>query len=372
MICILHIITDTNIGGGGRSLLSYLQSYDRTRYQVEVALPRGSALVPSIQALEVPFHEIDAMADRSLDRAALAPLRALIRAVNPLLVHTHGSLTGRIAARLEGRKVIYTRHCAFPPRGLMASPPGRLFTRGLDGLLSDGVLAIGPSARESLTASGIPDRKIHVLFNGVPPLPAPTAEERAACRAGYGFSPDDFVVGILARVEEYKGHRTVLLAVEQLLHQGRPVRLLVAGEGGYLPQLMALAKHLPPGTVIFPGFIQDVEQALWAMDVQVNASYESETSSLSLLEGMSMGLPAVVSDCGGNPFLIQNGKNGLVFPRQDAQALCHHLAQLMDDRALMAQMGQAAITIFQAHFTSDAYAKHIETVYEDVLKGAFS
>lgn len=371
MISILHIITDTNIGGGGRSLLSYLQSYDRTRYQVQVALPKDSALAPSIRALEIPLHEIDAMADRSFDRAALAPLRALIRRTDPKLVHTHGSLTGRIAARLEGRRVVYTKHCAFPPSGLMASLPGRLFTRGLDGLLSDGVLAIGPSAQEILTASGIPARKIHVLFNGVPPLPIPTAEERAACRAGYGFSPDDFVVGILARVEEYKGHRTLLMAVEQLRQQGRPVRLLVAGEGSYLPQLTALAGHLPPGTMVCPGFIQNVEQALWAMDVQVNASYESETSSLSLLEGMSMGLPAVVSDCGGNPFLIQDGRNGLVFPRQDAQTLCRQLARLMDDRALMDRMGREAVEIFQARFTSGAYARNIEAVYEDVLKGAY-
>ena len=104
MIPVLQVISDTNIGGGGRSLLSYLRYYDRGHFHMDVALPRGSALIPGLQALDVPVHEIDAMADKSLDRAALAPLRRLVRELNPRLVHTHGSLTGRIAGRLEGRK----------------------------------------------------------------------------------------------------------------------------------------------------------------------------------------------------------------------------------------------------------------------------
>ena len=367
MIRVLQIISDTNIGGGGRSLLSYLQYYDRSHFRMEVALPRGSALTERIRALDIPVHEIDGMADRSLDRTALRPLRALIRRLDPQLVHTHGALTGRIAARMEGRKVVYTKHCAFPPSGLLASPPGRLANGLLDGLLADGVVAIGPSAREILRASGIPDRRIHVLLNGVP---EPTPEQRTDIRAAYGFGPDDFVLGILARVEEYKGHRTVLEAVKRLAERGRPVRLLVAGEGSYLEQVRQMASALPPGTVVLAGFVREVERALWAMDVQINASYESETSSLSLLEGMSLGLPAVVSDCGGNPLLIREGENGLVFPMRNSGALADRVADLMDHPEEWRRLSRGAKEIYQANYTGEIFAKHIEDIYWDILKGA--
>jgi glycosyltransferase involved in cell wall biosynthesis len=44
------------------------------------------------------------------------------------------------------------------------------------------------------------------------------------------------------------------------------------------------------------------------MDLQINASYGTEATSLSLLEGMCLGVPAVVSDFGGNPYVIEDGK----------------------------------------------------------------
>lgn len=370
MIRVLHIISDTNIGGGGRALLSYLRRYDRSQFQMDVALPRGSALIEPIQALDVPVHQLDALADKSLDRAALAPLRALIRKLDPQLVHTHGALTGRIAARLERRRVIYTKHCAFPPSGLLASPPGRLANGILDGLLANGVVAVGPSARAILRASGIPGRRIHEMLNGVEPLPEPTPEQRRESRERYGLAPEDFVVGILARVEEYKGHGILLDAAEKLCREGRSIRLLIAGDGSYLDEVRRRSEALPPGTVVLCGFVREVEQALWAMDVQVNASYVSETSSLSLLEGMSMGLCAVVSDCGGNPSLIAQGENGLVFPSGDSGALAAALARLMDSPEERQRMGERAKEIFQSRFTGEIYARNLENVYRDILKGA--
>ena len=59
MIRVMNVISDTNIGGGGRSLLSYLQYYDRSRFHVDVVLPRGSALTQRVQTLDVPAHEVD-------------------------------------------------------------------------------------------------------------------------------------------------------------------------------------------------------------------------------------------------------------------------------------------------------------------------
>lgn len=117
MNTILQVISDTNIGGGGRSLLNYLSCQDRSQFQSQVVLPRGSALKGPVEALGVPVHEIDAMADRSMDLSAVAPLRRVIRAGGPGSVHTHGSMSARMAAGCAAKGDLHQALCLPPGAG---------------------------------------------------------------------------------------------------------------------------------------------------------------------------------------------------------------------------------------------------------------
>ena len=83
-----------------------------------------------------------------------------------------------------------------------------------------------------------------------------------------------------------------------------------------------------------------------------------------------MGLPAVVSDYGGNPWLIDDGEDGLLFPTRDAAALARAVARLMDAPETLGRMGERAEEIFRQRFTGEIFAKNIENVYVDTLKGA--
>ena len=179
-----------------------------------------------------------------------------------------------------------------------------------------------------------------------------------------------FTAGILARIEPYKGHLHIVEAAQQLKGEGRTLQILVAGVGGYEAELRAeVARRGLEDTVFFLGFQTDVATVLSVLDVQLNASYGTETSSLSILEGMSMGLPAIVSSYGGNPWLIDDGEDGIIFPNRDSQALARAIARLMDEPETLTHMGERAKEIFQARFTGQIFAKNVEQVYLDVLKG---
>ena len=80
-----------------------------------------------------------------------------------------------------------------------------------------------------------------------------------------------------------------------------------------------------------------------------------------------MGLPAVVSDVGGNPLLIRNEENGMVVPRRDSAALAECVARLMDDPAMREKLSRRSQEIFREQFTGESFAKHVEDVYRDVL-----
>ena len=370
MIRVLNIISDTNIGGAGRVLINYLQYADREQFDTAVALPRGSLLKAPLEELHTTVYEVDGIADRSYDKGDVKVLRELIRRVDPDIVHTHGALSGRIAAKQCGKKIVYTRHSAFPVPAKLRYPPGRWVNKWMNEHYADRIIAVSPAAAANLTDAGVSPRKITVMMNGVAPVERADPEACRAFRAKYGLQEGVFTAGILARIEPYKGHLHIVEAAQQLKGEGRKLQVLIAGTGGYEEELrVEVSRRGLEDTVFFLGFQSDVAPVLSVLDVQLNASYGTETSSLSILEGMSMGLPAVVSSYGGNPWLIDDGEDGLIFPNRDSAALARCVARLMDEPDTLRHMGERAVEIFHRRFTGQIFAKNVEQVYLDLLKG---
>ena len=373
MIRVMNVISDTNIGGAGRVILNYLRYSDQDRFRTCVALPRGSLLKPPLEEAGAEVLEVEGIADRSYHRQDVKLLRALMGEVTPDLVHTHGCLSGRIAAKGCHIPVVYSRHSAFPVPAKLRYPPGRWVNKLVNEHYADRIIAVSPAAAKNLTDGGISAKKITVMMNGVAPVARSPKEETDALRVQWGIEEGDFVLGILARLEDYKGHMDILSALHTLRGEGRPVKLLIAGVGPYEDALRREAARLElEDCVRFLGFVSDVAPLLSVLDLQLNASYGTETSSLSILEGMSMGLPAVVSDYGGNPWLIDDGEDGLIFPTRDAAALAKAAARLMDSREELERMGRRAGEIYRSRFTGEIFARKIEDIYLDILKGAKS
>ena len=369
MIRVLNVISDSNIGGAGRVLLNYLQYADRNQFETMIAVPRGSLLCEPLRELGGIVHEVDGLAERSYHKDDVRTLMELIRKVNPDIVHTHGALSGRIAGRRCGKAVVYTRHSAFPVPAKLKYPPGRWVNKLVNEHYADHIIAVSPAAAENLTDAGISAKKITVMMNGVAPLTRASDEECAALRAELGLDPNVFTAGILARIEPYKGHLYILEAAEQLKGEGRDFRILIAGTGSFEAEVRrAIAEKKLEREVLFLGFRSDVAKLLSILDVQLNASYGTETSSLSILEGMSMGLPAIVSSYGGNPCLIDDGENGLIFPSRDSAALARALARLMDEPETLKIMQKRAVEIFHERFTGEIFARNVERVYLNTLE----
>ena len=368
MIKVLNIISDSNIGGAGRCVLNFLKYYDREKFQVKVVVPRGSLLIPEIKKLDTCIIEADGIAEKSFSKEAVKNLKKIIQRENPDIVHTHGNLSGRVAAKLCGKKIIYTRHSVFPVSPKISKGIGKLVNKAVNEFLSDDIMAVAQAAKDNLTEGGISDHKIKVILNGVEKVKECTPEENGEIREKYGIQQDDFVVGIMARMEPYKGHQYLVEAAEILKNKGKNIKVLMIGTGVSESDLKKLVEEKKlQDTVVFTGFISDIRRMLGVMDLQANASYGTEATSLALLEGMSLGIPAVVSNYGGNPGVITHGENGYIFNLKDSKDMAKFIEMMMEDKVQYEYMKKRSVEIFEDKFTAEIYARNIERVYRGVL-----
>ena len=363
---ILNILSDSNIGGAGRLLVHYLRNFDRARFDGWVALPKDSALIPAVRETGFPVIELEYGADQSWDRRSVGELRRVIRELRPDIVHCHSSLSGRVAAWLEhvpGR--FYTRHSVFPPSKKLTTFPGKQLNGLLNRVLSTDIVAVAEAAKKNLTDTGVPADMITVIINGVEPLREVTPAECEALRDTLGVGRDDFVCGIVARLEDYKGHSYLLESAKKVLAAHPATDFLIVGDGSQADALKKQAADLGiTGNVLFTGFTDDVAPYYGIMDLNLNCSWGTEATSLALAEGMSAGVPAVATTYGGNPCMIEDGKNGLLVPEKDPGAMAAAILSLIDDPERLADLSAAARRVYAEKFTARAMAEQLEAMYE--------
>ncbi len=296
-------------------------------------------------------------------------LKNIIKTSDFDIVHTHGNMSGRIAAKQCGKKVVYTRHSVFPVNPKISKGIGKKLNGIVNMHYADDIIAVAEAAKENLTDSGIDGSRVKVILNGVEPQSKIPKDVSEKIKVLYNIEKNDFVVGIMARIEEVKGHIYLIEAAEKIKKTGRNIKVLIIGTGALEEELKNTVKSKGlEDTVIFTGFIKNVNEILSIIDLQVNASFGTEATSLSLLEGMSLGIPAVVSNYGGNPGVITHGENGYIFRLKDSDDLASYIIKLMDDKDTYDYMKNRSVEIFNQKFTAEIYARNIENVYTELMK----
>lgn len=368
MIKIFHILTDSNIGGAGHQLLTLLSKQnglDRSQFDITVALPVNAKLKPAFEQQGIYCTELPHLAESSFSVRVVRVLLAEMKKLKPQIVHTHASLSGRIAARLYRKcKIVHTRHSYFEVADWRRMS---ILTRLVYGLfnngLSDTIIAVSPAVKDNLIALGTSEKKIQVIFNGSPPVKKFDQGERAGLRVKYNIPQDAFVLAQVARLTEIKGQDYVLDAVKDMSN----VIVLMAGIGDSRSHLEARIKNENINNVRLLGFVDATEELFAIADVQISASYGTEATSMALVQGMSAGIPAIATNYGGNPYVIKNKENGLLIPTRNAQALKLAIHLLQNDRALYAHTLERAIEIYNTQFTAEEMTAKTQQLYKELL-----
>lgn len=224
------------------------------------------------------------------------------------------------------------------------------------------------AAKENLTATGVSEKKIDVILNGVEALVPYDAEKIGALKKKYEIENNEKTAVMAARLNIVKGHKYFVEAAKILKSKGLKFKFLIAGAGETESDIRRqINKNGLEDSVKLLGFVTDVEPLMNVMDVQVNCSFGTEATSLALLEGMSLGKPAVVTDFGGNPGVIEDGVNGFLTPVHSAECLADKLEKLFCDDELYKKMSKECKRVYNEKFTSTVNTRAIEKVYKTVL-----
>ena len=373
-IRILHVLSDTNIGGAGRLLYNLARSIDKSRLEFIYAFPEGSQLTDLFkkQDPECEIYTFKHGNDRSFDISAIMELAKIIKTVSPDIIHTHSSFFARVAARVSGidkSRIVYTKHCVFDSPQIVKN---KLFKKAyslVDRMFCGRIVAVAECAKEKLVEYGIDPDRVSVIINGVEPLDKSSESEKLKVREELNIRRDDFVVGISARLEEYKGHDTLLRAAYLTKKNGvDDIVFLIVGGGSCEQSLKELSRELfVDDRVIFVGFTNNVSRYVNIFDINVNCSTGTETSSLAISEGLSLGKPIIASDFGGNPNMVKEGVSGFLFPKRDFMALYDKIMLIKNDKSLLKRLSENAEKDFSERFSARLMASQYEKFYAEIM-----
>ena len=110
MIKVLQVSSDTNIGGAGKCILTYLKNFDKMKIDTAVVLPKNSLLKKEVATLGVKVFEIDAMADKSLDFKAVKKLLAVFKELGYEIELYANRRVSRAYRRKKQRRLYYHAH----------------------------------------------------------------------------------------------------------------------------------------------------------------------------------------------------------------------------------------------------------------------
>ena len=368
-IRVLHILSDTNIGGAGRLLFNLSESIDKSRFEFIFVFPEGSKLLELFKN-QGSLYCYSGKGDKSFDIQSIIQIKKIIKKTSPDIIHTHSSLSGRIAAVMCGIKrerIVYTKHCVFDMPDYKKSGFCRKIYRFFDNLLAGSVIAVAKSAQNELINTGVDSRKITVIINGSLPQKRISNKEKNELKNTLGINENDFVVGMCARLEEYKGHKTFIEAASLSKTDNQNIKFIIVGDGSQRDALKAQVRELDlEDRVIFTGFVYNASDYMNIFDLNINCSTGTETSCLAISEGLSLGIPAIASDFGGNPDMIINGLTGFIFKKNNSMQLYTTIKNLKNSPEIVDIMKENAIEDFNNRFSAPKMAKSYEEFYINI------
>jgi len=190
-------------------------------------------------------------------------------------------------------------------------------------------------------------------------------QEPAVQRSELGLPEDAFVVGCTANERPRKG-LPYFISAAKLLPDDANIHFLLIGNIDGKKTMQSVADSPARSRIHLAGFRRDAPQVLASCDACILPALKREGLPKGIIEGMVYGVTPIVTDSGGSPELIEQGKSGLIIPPGSSRAIADAISQLYDDRDNCKRMGAEAQQRIQRDFHFSKTIEQTLSVYEEL------
>jgi glycosyltransferase involved in cell wall biosynthesis len=349
--------TESSLGWGGQEIriLSESQGLAKRGHEIRLLCPPEARIF-----VEAPNWGLqpEAVPIAKKGLTGFSSLKKKFQESKIDVVSTHSSTDSWLSAlalRSLGRPypLVRTRHISAPV-------PRNTFSRWLYTKATSRIVTAGEALKRDLVErNGFPAERIDSVPTGID-TERFRPGERMAAREKLGLPKDKTLVGIVATLRSWKGHRYLLEALPE------QAGLVIVGDG---PQRQALEAQVATLGIkfktLFAGNQKDVVPWLQAFDVFALPSYANEGVPQALIQAMLCGLPCATTNIGSMAELAIDRKTALVVAPQNVDALAVALRALLADPLLRGKLGAAARSHCAERFSYERMLDRMEKIYQE-------
>lgn len=367
---IAHIVNQLYFAGKEAGIIKISSALDPSLFEIDILVL--GRIHSDEQLTSAGLRQIELGKKPGNDPKIVFRLARLLRKNGYHIVYTHAwntLLEGYFAAMLAGTPVkIHGEHGTFEHSWLKDRLQPLIWGR------FDAVTTVaGDLARRMRREFSYQKDNIRILYNGIDArIFYPCEEHRLAFRNEYGVQ-QNFVVGTVGRFHPVKDHITLIRGFARFHRRVPAARLILVGgekNGPMQAQYRDVIRECQlDGSVLLLPPTPEIAKVINGFDVFALSS-RSEGCSNVILEALACGVPVLATRVGGNPELIVDGSNGLLFESGDDEALDALLARVYDDSALRRKLREAGPAWVRKCFTFEATIANYRELYLELADQA--
>lgn len=169
----------------------------------------------------------------------------------------------------------------------------------------------------------------------------------------YPLPDTQVVIGNAGRLVEQKAQHYLIEIAQKLIEKGLDFKIQIAGEG---PLYNGLKEQIEQQNLTkqieLLGFIEDMKSFMEQIDIFVSTALW-EGFGFVLAEAMVAKKPVLAFNLSSNPELVKDGENGFLIPPNNIDLFADKMEQLINNKALRNQLGEAAYKFAKANFEKE-------------------